>query len=338
MSSVRESGSVSGDPGGDDAVRAGAGGVRAYLRLARPTQWSKSLFVAVGPFYALTQDGEAGLGDTPLGVVAWRTLLTAIAFGLASSGLYVFNDLADVEADRAHPRKKTRPLASGEVSPSGARVYAVALMALGLACAALLPGGARWWVLGLLASHVANVSLYTRLFKHRRIADVVSLALGFVLRVVAGCAAMSIEPSTWLLNATFFLSMFLAFGKRLGERRSIGEGAHQARAVLERYSLDLLRMLVVVTAVATLLTYAQYVQDRGDAFVTTLLASDATAGFRVNLLWLTIIPATFAILRAMVMVETGRYDDPTELATNDPPFIVAALLFVGLTAAVVFGA
>ena len=122
----------------------------------------------------------------------------------------------------------------------------------------------------------------------------------------------------------------------LGPVERVRDGAHEARAVLERYSLDLLRMLVVVTAVATLLTYAQYVQDRGDAFVTTLLQSDNTAGFRVNLLWLTIIPATFAIMRAMVMVETGRYDDPTELATNDPPFIVAAVVYVGLTAAVVF--
>ena len=336
MTSVQDSGSVSGNSGGGDAPARPAGGIGAYLRLARLTQWSKSLFVAVGPFYALTQHGEAGLGDTPLSVVAWRTLLTAVAFGLASSGLYVFNDLADVEADRAHPRKRHRPIAAGRVSPAGARVYGVTLMVLGLACAALLPGDARWWVLGLLGAHVANVSLYTRFFKHRRIADVMSLALGFVLRVVAGCAAMSIEPSTWLLNATFFLSMFLAFGKRLGERRSMGDEAHVARAVLERYSLDLLRMLVVVTAVATLLTYAQYVQDRGDVFVTTLLAGETTAGFRVNLLWLTIIPATFAILRAMVMVETGRYDDPTELATNDPPFIVAALVFVGVTAAVVF--
>lgn len=312
-------------------ARSGSGLVRPLVRLARLPQWSKSLFVAVGPFYAMTQPGPMGTGETPMSEIAWRTLLTALGFSLVSSGLYCFNDVADTQADRAHPRKCRRPVASGEVSPRAASVFGAVLIVLGFASAAALPAPSRWWVLGLLAVHLSNVSLYTAALKHRRIADVMSLALGFVLRVVAGCAAMAIVPSTWLLNATFFLSMFLAFGKRLGERRSMGEQAHEARAVLHRYSLDLLRMLVVVTAVATLLTYAQYVQDRGAAFELSVFDGDRTAGFRFNLLWLTMIPATFALLRAMVMVETGEYDDPTELAMKDPPFMAAAGGFVVLT-------
>ncbi|MFT5422874.1 MAG: decaprenyl-phosphate phosphoribosyltransferase [Phycisphaerales bacterium] len=314
-----------------NAAGPGPGLVRPLIRLMRLPQWSKSLFVAVGPFYAMTQPGPMGTGGTPLGEIVFRTVLTALGFSLVSSGLYCFNDVADAKADRAHPRKCRRPVASGEVSPRAASVFGVVLIAVGFACAMALPAPSRWWVLALLGMHLSNVSLYTAMLKHRRIVDVMSLALGFVLRVVAGCAAMAIVPSTWLLNATFFLSMFLAFGKRLGERRSMGEQATQARAVLHRYSLELLRMLVVVTAVATLLTYAQYVQDRGSAFELTVFDGEQTAGFGLNLLWLTMIPATFALLRAMVMVETGEYDDPTELAMKDPPFMLAAGGFVFLT-------
>lgn len=304
---------------------------KALVRLARLPQWSKSLFVAVGPFYAMTQSGPMGTGDTPMSEIATRTVLTGLGFSLVSSGLYCFNDIADAQADRSHPRKCRRPVASGEVSPRAASVFGAVLIVLGFAAVTALPAPSRWWVLGLLAMHLCNVSVYTTMLKHRRIVDVMSLAFGFVLRVVAGCAAMAIVPSTWLLNATFFLSMFLAFGKRLGERQSMGEQATEARAVLLRYSLDLLRMLVVVTAVATLLTYAQYVQDRGGSFEVMLFGAEQTAGFGFNLLWLTMLPATFALLRAMVMVETGEYDDPTELATKDPPFMVAAGGFVLLT-------
>src|SRR5690606_16191438 len=119
--------------------------------------------------------------------------------------------------------------------------------------------------------------------------DVISLASGFVLRVLGGCAAAMVVPSSWLLNCIFFLSMFLAFGKRLGERRTLGADAAAARGVQSVYTDDLLRMSVVVTAVATLITYAGYVQAHEE---------DYRRGF--NLLWLTMLPATYGLLRCIV--------------------------------------
>jgi hypothetical protein len=139
---------------------------------------------------------------------------------------------------------------------------------------------------------------------------------------MGGCAAAGIEPSAWLLNVTFFLSMFLAFGKRLGERRVLAgeDRAVEHRKVQAGYTDSLLQMAVVVTAVSTLLTYGSYVQNLGAQHV---------VGF--NLMWLTMLPAFFGMFRAIVMLEQGRFDDPTELALHDRPFQLAALLFVLLT-------
>lgn len=286
--------------------------VRGLIKLARPTQWSKSVFVAIGPFYWLTDNTPENLG-----IFVAQVILACVAFALASSGCYVFNDLADVEEDRNHPRKKKRPIASGVVGESIARWYGLGLFAAAAALVFALPSDNRWVTGGFLLAYVVNVMAYSARLKHIVIADVMSLSMGFVLRVIGGCAAISISPTTWLLNVVLFLSMTLAFGKRLGERRSMTGDASSIRGVQSQYSDDLLRMAVVVTAVGTLLTYAGY--------VTTREADFAFHGF--NLLWITMIPATYALLRAMLLLEHGRYDDPTELAVADRPFKVAALAF-----------
>ncbi|MCC5822917.1 MAG: UbiA family prenyltransferase [Phycisphaerales bacterium] len=299
------------------------------VRLARPAQWSKSIFVVVGPVYWLVDHRPEDPWRFGLNVV-----LAAVAFALASSGCYVFNDLADAEEDRNHPRKMRRPIASGVVPPGVAKVYGLALFAAA-AVLVLLIGRTTWIPAALiLGLYVANVLAYSAGLKRLVIADVMSLSMGFVLRVLGGCAAIGIAPTTWLLNATLFLSMFLAFGKRLGERRTLGAEAASARSVQGLYSDALLQMAVVVTAVATLLTYAGYVQSRAEDFTvhfSPALEGVAGSGFGLNLLWLTILPSTLALLRAMVQLERGTYDDPTELAVHDGVVRVCGVAFVMLT-------
>ncbi|GAB4386012.1 MAG: decaprenyl-phosphate phosphoribosyltransferase [Phycisphaerales bacterium] len=289
------------------------------VRLARPQQWLKSGFVVLGPFYSLQDSKVEGAAFWD---VVWLAFWAAAAFSLASSGCYVFNDLADVERDRVHPRKRHRPLARGTVATGTARAFGLGLFLAGGLCLLALPWPAAGWVGLLLALHVGNVLLYSAGLKRVVIVDVMSLSLGFVLRVMAGCAAVGTGPSTWLLNVTFFLSMFLAFGKRLGERRTMGtaEEAALARSVQLDYSDELLRMVVVVTGVATLVTYAGYVQVR---------AEDYHLGF--NLLWLTVLPATYVLIRCITLLERGVYDDPTELVLHDAPCRVAGGLFVAMT-------
>lgn len=309
---------------------------RALLRLARPKQWAKSAFVAVGPFFG----GATAFEET------WAVLLAMVAFALASSGCYVVNDLRDVEADRLHPRKRRRPIASGRIGQATARNFAVALWLLAAGCVvAIIPllGSANAMALGgLLGLYVLNVTSYSMRLKHVPVVDVLSLALGFVLRVLGGCAAVGITPSTWLLNVTLFLAMFLAFGKRLGERRTLGEDATAARAVQGVYTDELLRMMVVVTAVAMLLTYAGYVQDQESRYVWVFggrsLGQGDSPSLGMNLLWLTMLPAMFAVLRCIVLLERGEFDDPTELATRDRDFQLAAIVFAALTASLVLWA
>ncbi len=304
----------------------------SLLRLARPKQWAKSAFVLIGPIYGFADrlEESPGLGPWDIAIPA---LIAAAAFSLASSGCYVFNDILDRDADRLHPRKRTRPIAAGHVSVGLARLYAVGLFLLASGTLLLLPGSVRGWVGLTLMLYVANVFAYSFYFKKKVIGDVISLSLGFVLRVMGGCAAIAIVPSTWLLNVTFFLSMFLAFGKRLGERRTLAvadpadaERIIGHRKVQERYTDVLLQMAVVVTAVATLMTYAAYVQDADNS------TPDPLLGF--NVLWLSLLPATYGLLRCIVLLEAGRFDDPTELAYKDRGFIAASLMFAAITAVV----
>lgn len=298
-----------------------AGGVGDCVRLLRPMQWAKSVFLLIGPAYGYANRDWDPWGSTG-GRPGWMLLaLAVVAFSLASSACYIVNDILDAPADRKHPRKKNRPIASGRVSV-GVAIGVAAGMVVVTALALLLMGGsAALWTAGIIAVYVLNVNLYSALLKHIVIADVISLSMGFVLRVLAGCAAVSVSPTTWLLNTTFFLAMFLAFGKRLGERRSLGsEGAAAARGVQAGYSDELLRQAVIVTAVVTLMTYAIYVQ-----------AQDAKYMLGFNLMWLTILPATYAMLRAIVLLERGTYDDPTQLASKDRPFQLGAVVFGLLT-------
>jgi len=296
-----------------------------YLKLARPKQWIKGAFCFLGAVYSQKLLGENAVREAML-----PALCAFAAFGFASSGCYIFNDLRDVESDRVHPRKRHRPIAAGQISPPQASMFGILLLALASLAVFVTPlvvgPSTPWWMSnrallgGCVILYILNTLLYTLWWKHIAVADVMSLAAGFVLRVLGGCAAVAVVPSSWLLNCTFFLSMFLALGKRLGERRSLGDDAAAVRGVQLQYTTDLLRMATVVTAVATLLSYSAYVTDQ---------AARYTHGF--NLLWLTMLPATFGLLRGMVMVERGLFDDPTELATKDRPFQAAAVVFGALT-------
>ncbi|MBY0308336.1 MAG: UbiA family prenyltransferase, partial [Phycisphaerales bacterium] len=216
-------------------------------------------------------------------------------------------------------------------TPAAATAFGVALGVAGFACLLGVRPEFRFWAGAMLAGYLLTTLAYSMWLKQRVIADVIGLAMGFVLRVLGGCAAVGIGPTTWLLTVTFFLSMFLAFGKRLGERRTLGDAAGSARAVQDAYSDDTLRLAVMATGVVTLVTYAFYVigQDAKYTF-----APDN--GFGFNLMWMTLLPATYALLRCVVLLEQGRYDDPTELATADRPFQAAGAAFVLLAGGLMY--
>jgi len=290
----------------------------SLIKLARPHQWSKGIFVLAGPVY-----GGADLlnSGAQISDIIFRSIIVLASFSLAASGCYVVNDLCDAEADRVHPRKCKRPIASGAVSIGQAKVFATILLGLSIGLLALLPAPEMWWTGTTVLLYIVNVMTYSAYFKKHAIADVMGLSMGFVFRVLGGCAALGIGPSSWLLNVTLFIAMFLAFGKRLGERRTMGELATKTRAVQSLYTDTLLEMAVVVTGVCTLVTYTIYVEEQAEFY---------TLGF--NLLWLTVIPVTFVLLRCIVLLDAGRYDDPTEIALRDPVVRGGTLLFSSMTA------
>jgi decaprenyl-phosphate phosphoribosyltransferase len=307
---------------------------QSILTLLRPKQWAKGVFVLIGPLYALTDPKNH-----------WQTMLppalmAMVALCLLSSAGYIVNDILDAPRDRLHPRKSRRPIASGAISPKVGWMVAAVVGGLGAAAALAvarvfpLESQAQVWVGPIALAYVVNTNLYSLFLKRIVIADVIGLSLGFVLRVLAGCAAAGVQPSTWLLNCTLFLAMFLSFGKRLGERRTIGVDASAVRGVQQAYTDELLRSAVGVTCVVTLVTYASYIQAR-DAIWVGRVGADLAPGWWINPLWLSMLPATYGMLRCVVLLERGRYDDPTEIVARDWPTQVAGLAFGVVTAAAV---
>jgi 4-hydroxybenzoate polyprenyltransferase len=290
------------------------------------------VFVLIGPLYSLTDPTHHWEDMLPPALIVMASLC------LLSSAGYIVNDILDAPRDRLHPRKRLRPVASGAVTPMLAAVVALVVATIGAALILPLDGQSRSWV-GLIAiAYVVNTNVYSFFLKKVVIADVIGLSLGFVLRVLAGCAAAGVQPSTWLLNCTLFLAMFLSFGKRLGERKAVGVDANAVRGVQQAYTDELLRSAVGVTGVVTLVTYSSYIQAHDTLWIAKVAAAGVASagGWWVNPLWASMLPATYGLLRCVVLLERGRYDDPTEIVARDWPTQLAALVFAGVTVAAVF--
>lgn len=277
----------------------------AALRLLRPTHWVKNLFVfAPLVFAGKALDPSALVGSG----------LTFAGFCLLSSAIYSFNDIVDAEEDRLHPRKKSRPVASGELSPRSAGV----LMVVALVCGCVLIAVASRGLLVLAACFLALHVVYTLWLKRCMLVDVMCIAAGFVLRAVAGGIAVGVPVSLWLLACTFTLCLFLGFGKRRCEVAALDrEGASDHRETLYYYSLRLLDHLLSVTAGLAVVTYLLYtVQPRTIEKVKTpyLLFS---------------VPfVIYCIFRMTLRMEAGEVDGPTQVVIRDKPFIASFLLWV----------
>ena len=217
------------------------------LKLMRPHQWVKNLFVFVGLMF-----GHAW--NNPTLVAA--ALLAAAAFSLAASAIYIVNDLIDRERDRLHPVKRNRPLASGRVTPAVALELAAAL-ALGGGALALAAGQAVAWV---VATYVVMNVAYSLALKNVVILDVFVIAAGFMLRILAGTLGIGIAPSQWLLLCGFLLTLFLGFTKRRAELLSLSADSDSRahRQSLAEYGSEMLDKLIVICAGGVIMSYSLY--------------------------------------------------------------------------------
>jgi 4-hydroxybenzoate polyprenyltransferase len=285
----------------------------AALASLRPHQWTKNLVV----FAALALSKH--LFETE--AVA-RAALSFVVFCLLSGAVYVVNDIADVERDRLHPRKRDRPIARGELPIAAARALALALGVVGLAGAALLGRGFLLVAATFLALNLA----YSFALKNVVILDVIAIALGFVLRAVGGALAIGVEFSDWLLVCTILLALFLALAKRRHEIVLLSNDASSHRAILAEYSPYLLDQMISVVTASCVTAYCFYT-----------LAPETVDKYRTDRLALTIPFVLYGIFRYLYLVHRREQGgSPTDVLLTDRPLLVAVALWAATIVAIVY--
>lgn len=283
------------------------------LRTIRPHQWVKNVFVLAPIVFAKE-------------IFAWHVLTQAAAafavFCLLAGAVYTLNDILDVEADRVHPVKRFRPIASGRVPVAWARGLLVALLVVGFGGAALLGFG----FFAVVAAYFGLNIGYSFKLKHIAYLDVCCIALGFVLRVVAGGFATHIQISNYLLLCTALLALFLGFGKRRHELAASRKQAVNQRAALESYSKRGLDVALFLTATATVITYLVYTLDpRTREF------------FQNDWLWVSTAFVILGVARFLFIVRRRtKAESPTQEMLRDGPFVAINLCWVFLVMWVVY--
>ena len=301
-----------------------SGGLGALLKTLRPHQWVKNVFVLAPIVFHKDVFLHTPVGPALNLTVTGRAAAATGVFCLLAGAVYTINDLVDVEADRVHPIKRSRPIASGLVSESAARTLAVALVVLSI--------GLAYWLEPLLAL-VAFVYFGENLaysFKLKKVAflDVGLIAFGFVLRVLAGGIATGVHVSGYMLACTALLALFLGFGKRRHELAL--ENAGKQRAALEAYTARSLTVALAATGSATALTYIAYTLDPA-----------TRAAFNSNYLWLTAPFTAFGILRFLLLVSGRagrglRAESPTQEMLRDVPFVLNLVIWAIVVMAIVY--
>ena len=270
----------------------------------RPAQWAKNLFVLAPLVFGRLLEDPSALA---------RALVALVAFCLASSTVYLINDIRDREEDRRHPLKRLRPLAAGTLGVPAAVVATVVLGAS--ACALALWLGTAFAL--ILATYLVINLLYTHWFKHMVILDVMSISLGFVLRVLAGAEATHVEVSRWLFLCTIFLALFLAFSKRRHEITLLAGQAASQRRVLDHYSPAFLDQMINVVTASAVVSYALY-----------CVAPETVEKYHTQDLVYTIPLVLYGIFRYLyLMYQSPGERNPTEAILRDPPFLINIVLW-----------
>jgi 4-hydroxybenzoate polyprenyltransferase len=285
---------------------------RALVKTMRPRQWSKNVFI----FAALVFDKQLLVMNSLL-----RTLGGFVLFCLISSAVYIFNDLADVEADREHPDKRNRPIASGQLPTGVAWAAGILLVVLSVGLGTLLAPAFAMVVAGYFLLNIA----YSKWLKHILILDVLILAAGFVLRVVAGVALIHVERfSPWLYVVMTLLSLYLGFGKRRAELALLTDDAGAHRKVLHGYTIPLLDQYIMIVSGTTIVAYSFY----------TFSAPNVPAN---HSMMLSIPFVVYAIFRYLYLVQVKHAGGaPEEILLSDRPFQVGLLLWALVVLAVFY--
>jgi 4-hydroxybenzoate polyprenyltransferase len=284
----------------------------AVLVSLRPRQWIKNLFLFAGVVF----------GQQLFTPAVWTAAAAFLVFCVLSGAVYLLNDVADRDADRLHPAKRGRPVAAGRLGPGQAVAAAVILVAAGLAAALWL---SRPFALAAVA-YVALLGAYSVWLKHLVIVDVLVVALGFVLRAVAGALVIEVAISGWLLICTVLLALFLALGKRRHEVLTLEADAARHRPILAEYSAGLLDQMIAVVTASTVTAYALYT-----------MSPETVAKFRTTLLPATLPFVLYGIFRYLYLLYRRQLGgNPSEIVLNDRALLVNTLAWLAVTLLIVY--
>ncbi|WP_039794295.1 decaprenyl-phosphate phosphoribosyltransferase [Nocardia araoensis] len=284
-----------------------AGGL---FKAVRPRQWVKNVLVLAAPLAAGTA--------TDVDVLA-HVGIAFVVFCMAASGIYLVNDALDVEADRAHPTKRFRPIAAGVVPVNLAYLLSALLLGGSIAGSFL----ASWHLAVVMAVYIGIQLAYCFGLKHQAVLDICIVSSGFLLRAVAGGAAADIELSQWFLLIMAFGSLFMAAGKRYAELQiALGTGA-KIRKSLEYYTPTYLRFIWTLAATAVVVFYGLWAFQQDGIKDTNWFA-------------ISMIPFTIAILRYAVDVDGGEAGEPEEIALGDRVLQLLAIAWIGAVGVAVY--
>lgn len=274
----------------------------------RPYQWVKNVFVFVPLIFS------KNLFDIPM---LCETLATFVAFCLAASAIYVLNDITDRESDKMHPLKRERPIASGRISV--VEGLGLSLLMLVLSFVFLVVVGARMMVGVTIAGYVTLNLFYSFRLKRIVLIDLFVIAVGFILRILAGGYAIDVKVSSWLVMTTLFLSIFLGVAKRRGEFVWVrGENDESTRKVLSDYDLGLIDQILSVSAASVIIAYALYT-----------VSERTVHAFHTEALIFTTVFVTYGIFRYLFLVhKMGAGENPAKALLTDRPMVANSILYI----------
>lgn len=284
--------------------------MKNLLRLIRPKQWIKNTFVLMPIFFGgqLFKNNNLLIG-----------LIVFFAYSFIASSVYCFNDIVDVEADRKHPVKCSRPVASGAISLWQAYGLMALMFVLSILTLLLLPGEVLLKVMGILVVYYVLNMLYCAKLKDYAIIDVCIIAFGFVLRLLAGGFATGIVLSKWIVLMTFLLTLFLSFAKRRDDVLRMNETGEAPRKNTIRYNLTFINEAITITAGVTLVCYIMYT-----------VSPEVVQNFHTDYLYLTSVFVLVGLLRYIQLaVVDKKSGDPTKVILRDR-FIQLIVLAWGL--------
>lgn len=287
--------------------------IKDYLKLIRVPQWIKNFFLFVPLLFSLH------LFDKDYFLLSLKAF---VVFSLASSFVYVVNDLIDIEADKAHPKKKNRPLPSGRIKKSSALILAIVLLLVVLLSYFFFN---PQFISFLYAFLFLNI-LYSFYLKHIVILDIFSIAAGFSIRVLAGAAVIEVPVSSWLILTTMFISLFLGVMKRHSELVQVADSNKVTRKVLAEYSTNFTNQMATVAASGVIICYALYTVSQRTVSV-----------FNTENLIYTTPFVVFGIFRYMYLeYQNNRGENTTQVMMTDIPMILIVISYAVVTVLIIY--